>query len=673
MHSLFSFTTSPRAALPSIRHAWRNVWWVVGIPAILMIGLIAISQLPRHDAVDVGVGEGYGGDLPHLQGFHTAEQGEHGTYRWTRDGATITFPGIGQRSLILHMEMLPITEAIAADGPQEMQLWAGKHHLATLPVRREGAHVALLTPPRATASGVLALKVHTQTFSPAGDPRDLGTPLDRVAIVSPTGQGTTLPPWEAIGWWVGSVLLLGIVIAILQPRGVFIVVIAAVGIALAAWLDAPRWGFGAFPVFKTVVVSGMLALGLSLLLPRLARWANIPLGRDVVRWLILVVIVCFGLRYGGRLYPNAMHGDIFFHANRVVEAFGTGNLYLTARNRGVDFPYPPAGYLLLAPFTLLANSGYPTAVLECGAALIESISIVLLYGVVAVAVREQIALLATAVYGLAAAGLMTSWWSFDTHIYTQALALLLMTAIVLLERPPLAGMGRWRASGVLFVLLTMVFLGHFGFFINTVAMGGLLLIVAWQMAHRGDMWARAMWWPLSIAYGGAMIVALAFFYSAYVPLFLSQAQVAATEGLSGLADRDPVSRGILWRVLWEDGVGRMIGLFPIALLPSGLWVMAMGGKGRTRRRLSMVIGASLIVSGGFALLPFLTLSTQNTRWMMFSLWAIASIAAVGWARLWQRGRAGRVVVGATVLFFLWNTAVFWLQPLAWRIRPPEPF
>jgi hypothetical protein len=117
----------------------------------------------------------------------------------------------------------------------------------------------------------------------------------------------------------------------------------------------------------------------------------------------------------------------------------------------------------------------------------------------------------------------------------------------------------------------------------------------------------------------------------------------------------------------------MIGLFPIALLPGGLWVMARGGKGRTRRRLSVVIGASLVVSSGFALLPFLTLSTQNTRWMMFSLWAIASIATVGWARLWQRGKAGRVVVGATVLFFLWNTAGFWLQPLAWRIRPPEPF
>jgi hypothetical protein len=58
---------------------------------------------------------------------------------------------------------------------------------------------------------------------------------------------------------------------------------------------------------------------------------------------------------------------------------------------------------------------------------------------------------------------------------------------------------------------------------------------------------------------------------------------------------------------------------------------------------------------------------------MFSAWAVAVGAAVAAQLLWRCGRGGRLVVLAMGGVVLWNTAMIWLGPLIWRIRPPEPF
>jgi len=41
--------------------------------------------------------------------------------------------------------------------------------------------------------------------------------------------------------------------------------------------------------------------------------------------------------------------------------------------------------------------------------------------------------------------------------------------------------------------------------------------------------------------------------------------------------------------------------------------------------------------------------------------------------LWRYGRAGRWLVILMGGYILWITASIWLQALAWRVRPPEPF
>jgi hypothetical protein len=751
------------------------------IPALLLlISLLTMllrANMPLHYAIDVGVHEGYGGDLPMLRGFNTAEYSEHGTYRWTRDGATIALPGMGTRPLLVALDFLPLAPDVAAAAPQHMLLRVGKHQLATPQVREQGTHVQVLIPSHMAEAGQVELVVHTDTFTPPDDPRELGTPLAHITITAPASAGLALPDWRATLLWMLNLGLLWLLLwqtighrTQLQTRGscqsrqfrsknlgaqaarlhwggqvtraprefsdfdmalpqtppvsgrtlsadipLWLTGLVGLLVALAALLDPPRWAFGAEPTLRTLLLCGVLLLLLRGGLPWLAVRLAIPLDRRTLGWLLLLIVVAFGLRFGGRLYPESMHGDINFHTHRMVGATGIGNLYLLARNRGVDFPYPPAGYLTLAPVVLLDSD--PRQALQLGAALLESMSAFLVYTLVACTllahgrarqkryippgiidqqpvfprIPQRTALLAAALYVLTAAGIMTNWWSFATHIFTQAAALLLTTTLFLLASGTVqVGRSKDRAM-LLFLLFSGVFLGHFGFFINTVLYGGLLVVLVCWLAWRGHAVARRLWMPLSVAYVGAGCFAFLFFYSAYLPLFLEHAQAAAEGGLAEVAQREPVSRAQLWRGVWHIGFHDHFGFFPLLLMPLGIWWLWKRSRSqaenledkeqatlsarwfRPGRVLFALMACSLLVSSLFAILPFITLSSQSTRWMMFSAWVMAVGAALAFRLLWFRGRSGRLVVLVMLGLTLWNTAVYWLGPLAWRIRPPEPF
>lgn len=239
------------------------------------------------------------------------------------------------------------------------------------------------------------------------------------------------------------------------------------------------------------------------------------------------------------------------------------------------------------------------------------------------------------------------------------------------------------------VLFLLVFLGHFGFWINTSLLGAMgLALLAW-------MWVRSARGPqpkrelragglLAISFVVAELFAVLFFYSAYTGLFIAQAQVTASSGLTGLAEREPVPFAVLWDTLWDAGFRVHFGLFPVPLALVGLLLLQLNkppNQPATRRALwfsgasvlTLLIGGTFIIALGFAALPFLTGSSLSTRWLMFSAWAIAVAAALVADALWRRGRAGRLMVWITGSYLVWITLSQWLAALAWRVRPPEPF
>jgi hypothetical protein len=287
---------------------------------------------------------------------------------------------------------------------------------------------------------------------------------------------------------------------------------------------------------------------------------------------------------------------------------------------------------------------------------------------------------------------MTTWWSFSTHIFSQFFTLLLVTGTMVLwanlklrvtsDEVRVTKYGLHKGfilhTSSIILLLTLVFLGHFGFFINTALLFGGALALTWLAHWRGAGWARRLRWPLSLAYAGALLFALAFFYSAYVPIFLEQARVAADGGLSAVAQRAPVTRAMLWAGLWEAGLVQHFGFFPLLLALGSLWLLPRwkphdDNLPANRWLLFWLMLGTFGVSATFATVPFITLATNSTRWLMFSAWAVAVGAALVTHWLWQRGRAGRLVVLLMGGYMLWLTALTWLGPMLWRIRPPEPF
>ena len=696
--------------------AWARTvrgWRLYALLAAFALGLVLAVQRPLDYHVDVGVGEGYGGDLPMLQGFNDAERDEHGTYRWTDDGARVLLPGVGARPLAVRLRFFPVGGRVAEDGPKQLELWSGDERLATLPVRPEGFVASVSIPARLVSGGDLALTLRTATFAPGGDdPRRLGTPLDALEVVSLAAPSVTAPNWGVTLTWLAAALVVFALLARMGFGANEALVGAGIGAALAllsALLDPPRFAFGAAPALIAAALCYALLLALLALLPAFARslHGDIAPAPRRYRWLLLVLVLSFGLRYGGRLYPESMGGDINFHYNRMTEVI-KGRVIFLSRNRGVDFPYPPGPYVALAPFAL---TGLPIrTILQLGAALVEGAGALLVYIIAAVSFARQrrrgatharspnpTATLAAAIYGLAAAGFMTTWWSFDTHIYTQFFSVLLTTVVIaLFERRAQSAERRTGGSQsvdkesieqqrvfmlhpssfiLVAVLLSLVFLGHFGFFINTVLLGGMLVALVWWLAWRGRGWARAVRWPATLAYGGALLVALLLFYSAFAGLFIAQAQAVAAGGLTGAAQRAPVPRWQLWQVLWQAGIVTHFGFFPLALAPVGLLIYACQASSVKRQAsaVTILMACSFLVSLAFAALPFITQSTQSTRWLMFSAWAVAVGGAVAARRLWRSGWAGRIAVIAMAAFVLWNTAAIWLGAMLWRIRPPEPF
>jgi hypothetical protein len=742
-----------RAALVALRD--RRLALAIGLFAAL---LLIIAQVPFYYHIAVGQEDGPGSDLPLVTGFYPPEHDVHGDFRWTTEDALIRLPGVGQRALQVGLNVFPISEEVAQRGPREIELWASGRMLGRLPVRRAGASYQFIVPPPLDRSGDQVIELRSSTFIPAGDERSIGVPVDTISVGS--GFGPRLPAWRSGLLWIIAALLLWLALrrAGFDSATAQLLLLAALLLAcVAASLDPPRFAFGARPALTALALGWLLILALTAARPALLtaggglaliaaaarllnadadavaalgglalalllagalrpaisalhRRLNGPIAPQSWRWLLLIALLVFTTRYGGKIYPDSMPGDIGFHANRYADVV-RGNVLLLSRNRGVDFPYPPALYLLLAPLTLLGSDR--GRLLQLTSALFDALSPLLIY---AIATRSTLratgqrsaqrdasfATLAAALYAFTAAGYLTTWWNFSTHIFAQFAHLLLITAIVLLWRPsqgerPIAGpaalplaISSWWSVAALVVLQLLVYLGHFGFWINMSLLGAGALL----LALRG----RASWpafRPALISFVMAQLLAVLFFYSGYSGLFLSQARATATGGLTGLAGRAAVDQALLWETLWDAGFRVHFGFFPLPLALGGLLLLsyrtasnwrasAAGEKGRRRIRwpsgalpraqaLLVLMAGTFVIGLLFAVLPFVTGSTLSTRWLMFSAWAVAVGAAAGAQLLWRSGRAGRLLVIIMGWYIAWVTASVWVAALAWRVRPPEPF
>jgi hypothetical protein len=681
----------PRAAIGGWLAALLD-WRPVALIAVCVALIVLCGQAPRRYDFEVGRGTGPESDLPFMQGFYPAEKFEDGQmFRWSKaQEARIELPGLGRRGVIVDLDIVSHRTQWDTTGPPALvTLRSGETAPFSFALRQAGAHYHVYLPPAALADGALRMDLHTDVWQKPGDSRDeLGVAVGRrVLVTTLAGAGPVAPDRALLLAWPGCLALLWAALRTLRfPRrtAAWLLLPLALGAPLLLLLDAPRLGFGSM----WAIQFGLLSLGAALAcawgLPPLLKRLGAPSPPAILRWLALLAALSFALKYGGRLYPDSMPGDLQLHVNRYNGTIA-GQIYIQARHRGLPFPFPTGPYLLLAPLTLPGLD--IRFLLQLMVGLFEATTVALLYLLGARTLKSpRLGLLAGAIYTITSAGFMTSWFAFETQVSAQWFSIALL-ALLALAWPRYDDRRIWW---LVVLLLLQVFLGHIGLFINVALLGLLAVPLLWWRA-RGAQERRAAI-RLLLAGVVALTFAMLFFYSAFTGLIVEQLGGVAAGGLNGATGRNPIPRETTLWVTWQGGLITHFGFFPVLLMiPGAIWLWGSygirtrienreprttprgGHRGAALQALAPLLWATLLVSFVQAVLPLITLSSITTRWLMFSAWVIAVAGALGLARLWRRGRVARIVTIALALYVGWLTLALFVAAMALRQPPIEPF
>ncbi|WP_129674471.1 hypothetical protein [Candidatus Chloroploca sp. Khr17] len=657
--------------------AWR-LWLLV---MLAMIGLLAIYQRPFHYAFQVGIDQGIGTDRPFLTGFLDAE-GVPGvqTWRWTRPSATVTVPGVGEQPLAIRFTVISHQQQWQPEtGQPVLQLIAGTSAPVEIPLRLNVSTYAIYVPSSALEDGTLHLRLKINAWQNPQDRRgEIGLALGNAFRLTNNVQPGIV--WPGRSLMAGSALTLVLIWAALGLMGfsqrtatTLLSSLAIVLLGLTA-LAPPRMGAMHPWMAQAAGIALLSAAAAQIVVPPLLRRFAVAPRATIMRWLLLVLVLTVVAKYAGRLHPAAMPGDIQFHTNRFIEAL-TGNLTLVMRHRGLVAPYPGGWYLLIAPLSL---TGLPFYTLLWGTAALAEVATILIFFVLLTRLTGSTygGLIGAVIYGISPIPMQNIWWSFQAQIGAQMLSILVM-ALLVLTWPGYAQWGqgphnktRLPGLGWLPILLTLVFLGHIGSFINVSAVVVAAVPLLWLQARSGEerAAARHLLWAWVIALSFVLI----FFYSRYSDLILGHAASFTEGGMANVTDREPLARQAWLGSLWQDGMLTLNGFFLVPLGLAGALILTLNPY---RRRGSLLILIWLTFGLGLsqAVLPLITLSTITTRWVTFVGWALTVGATIAVIQYRRRGWAGQLMTGTALAYLAWRTLEVWMLAMAFNRPPLEPF
>ncbi len=637
----------------------------------LGLGLFVVGQQPLNYDVSLGQEDGWDSDQPFIYNWNTTESTESIRFRWTRDESAIVLAGIPHHPVALNLDLLPATANPAfADGV--VGLSVAPEAAAVFPMSVGERQIHMIVGADAVADDTLDLVLTVPSWEPANDPRTLGIPVDHLGLTSLVAAPSLFGFMPASLAFLWPLFVLVVVWVPLRRCGTPLLAATVLGVAMVALLmaamavDRPRFALVPRPTLIATAWAAVWSLGLRWALGGLVRRLSIPATPALLNFLVLLFFVSFAMRYTGRLYPLSMPGDLGFHINREHDVI-RGLIRIVSRHRGIDFPYPPALYIMLMPFRLLPIEAHQ--LVEFTDALFGSLGIFPLgYLALKATNDERAARWSALTYALLAPAMMSLWWSFQPHIFAQELAVWLFAGIA----------WGWAAlatrRGVMFAAagLILLFSSHFGFYLNVSVM--LCVIFATAIIAQRRPWVatrRASLIGLFWAFVLAQVFVLLLFYSSYAGLIINKLLEFEQGGMGAVqGGRVATTQADLWRTLWGAGLGIHYATIGVPLMVLGgyrLWAL------RDRSVVPMLFGATLVVAVVQGAIPFLTSSTITTRWLSFAAWIVAIGVGLFLNALWQRGRSGRVLAIAVVVWIGWLTLMIWVSALGYRIRPPEPF
>jgi hypothetical protein len=646
-------------------------WHMLLVAGLMLLLLIGAGQLPLHYQFQVGIDEGIETDRPFMRDFRDPELITwDDSWRWSLPQAAIAIPGLGRRDVLLSFNIVSHRANWQPDAPPTtLYLGIGDRAPLALVLPNHATSHHLYIPAAAMPDGRLHLRLETEAWRNPADVRgELGVAIGRMlTITSVPGGGFVAPDVSMLlAWPLGMALfwlsLRGIGFERRQALGLALLPILAVG--LIAVYQAPRLVIGN----AWIVQAGLLALATAgiasaLLPPFLRRFRALP-DAGMLRWLVLLMVISFVIKYSGQLYPVSMPGDLQLHVNRFLRTV-FGDVYIPAQHRGLPFPFPNGWYMLIAPFTLTGLSIY--FLYEFTAGIFETLTVPLFYLMATrLTNNPRMGFLAALLYVLIAVGLMNTWWSFQTQVATQWFSTLLLTLLIV-NWPDYDD---WLVWGWITIGFILVFLGHIGSFLNTALVG--LFIVPWLWFRARDDAERRG--AVKLLWAGLASAGFVFFfyYSAFWDMITEQLGGLAAGGMLGVTGRNPLDRGVYLAALWHDGLITHYGFFPVLLALLSTLIVSLNGRLR-HSLVPPMIWLTFAVALFQGVLPLFTLSSITTRWLTFAGWAIIIGSVPALLMFRQRGRAARLVSIAMLSYVAWISLVIWLNAMTLNQPPVEPF
>jgi hypothetical protein len=351
------------------------------------------------------------------------------------------------------------------------------------------------------------------------------------------------------------------------------------------------------------------------------------------------------------LHPHAIFSDDGLNANNMI-GLTSGQVYFTeglpSEAGGGQAPYPPGQYIMFAPAQLLIQTrpddiGSLRLLLKLANALWDSLVVGLVWYVLwGCGFGSRAALLGAALYVLPPPLLKSLSVGEFANVFGQGLALPLLALLATRARE----LSHKLLSPALLALFALALLGHLGVTISLACLLGCLGL-AWLTRRQTRPALRMLLVAGLLA--GALVALL--YYSALGDVLVDR------------IGRPPIASngqplGVTQKLIQQAGSLPVYGIHALALA-LGLIGMALVPS---RRRFSRgSLGMLLLAWWGGTLLSLglLLFASQGVRWQSFLYPALCLGAGPALAKLWPRGRAGRLIVIGLVAFLAWYGLAFW--------------
>ena len=610
-----------------------------------------------------------GNDSFYLRGAFAPEQGAGTDFRWLSDIGEIVVPDAPGNStwtatLRLSGERPPGAQPPPVEVRADGLLVA---HFDTIEAFKD--YSFRFTRPIFPAED-LRLTITSATFDPPGDldNRPLGVALDDVTL-TPERDGAGEPYIFPLAYAATALALLGGLAGLLgflglRPRPVATIILAALAGILAGQLAQPDLSASYFGALLFILVAVIVVtLALRPLVGRLFAAGGVALSPRDEGLLCGIFAFGAGCHLAGVFFPGFGAHDIIFQTHRVEDIL-RGNFLLSTISSEWGYrrtPYPPALYILVAPFAALTNgllrdTALPLRLLP---PLIDATSVFLIaYLLRRCRVPEPAPLLAAATYTLIPATYQLLWWGFYSNLFGQWATL----AVVTLAVAHYTDLTRPKFFAALTVLLSLALLSHPGTFVLTLIAVPLLAVALFFANGRADRHGAL---ALLAALGLAGLIVFALYYRHFTGLVGQQAKdLLAGTDTTGDA---PTDRG------WEGAyIRNRLFVFPFAAYfvvtcAAGLGLLRRAGRERAVGWLIAAIVLTTIIFGAV----HVTVGVW-VRYFVFLAPALTIGIGVGLAWLAGRGRWGRGLATIALAYCAASSLIFWFTVTAVGGRSPYP-